>query len=155
MIGIAIAIAEFLNNADNINAMMAVIIIVPNVMKKLERIYNNPELAIMLPFLTINRGVDNSPVPNTIIVSKTDNTYDNNVKTNPYVKNVINLLQKILYLFTGVISKNLIVPLENSDETVVPAKIIKISAIIMVALIHLFKDKNALPVYIYGSYDDI
>ena len=92
MIGIAIAIAEFLNNADNINAMMAVIIIAPNVMKKLERICNNPELAIMLPFLTINRGVDNSPVPNKIIVSKTDNTYDNNVKTNPYVKNVINLL---------------------------------------------------------------
>ena len=76
MIGIAIAIAEFLNNADNINAMMAVIIIAPNVMKKLERICNNPELAIMLPFLTINRGVDNSPVPNKIIVSKTDNTYE-------------------------------------------------------------------------------
>ena len=155
MIGIAIAIAEFLNKADNINAMMAVIIIVPNDIKKLKRINNNPECTTRLPSFNINRGVDNSPVPNTIIVSRKDNIYDNNVKTNPYVKNVINLLQKILYLFTGVISKNLIVPLENSDETVVPAKIIKISAIIIVAFIHLFKDKNALPVYIYGSYDDI
>ena len=140
------AIAEFLNKADNINAMMAVIIIVPNDIKKLKRINNNPECTTRLPSFNSNRGVDNSPVPNTIIVSRKDN---------PYVKNVINLLQKILYLFTGVISKNLIVPLENSDETVVPAKIIKIRAIIIVALIHLFRDKNALPVYIYGSYDDI